>query len=182
MPRIRMGYPRIATAAVAMALAVLMSSGVLADKSKEKQHARTMTAKDLPAAVTAAFAASYPKAVVLKVSKETKDSTTYFEVESKDGKTRRNLLYSADGKAVEIEEAISAGLLPDAAKTTIQKDYPNGKIETAEKVTRGTTVEYEVTIEIKGASNELVFDADGKVIKSATAGEQEGAEKEDEDD
>ena len=93
--------------------------------------------KILPNAVLSAFKAAYPNAVIRGTSKETEKGTTYYEVESVDGKLNRDLLYTADGKVVEIEESIAATDLPTAVQKTLAKDYPGAKVLKAERMTKG---------------------------------------------
>src|SRR5512140_1895314 len=75
--------------------------------SQEKK----ITEKDLPAAVKSAFHKSYPHATIKGLAKETENGKTYYEIESIDGKLHRDLLYTPEGDAYEIEETISPGKL-----------------------------------------------------------------------
>jgi hypothetical protein len=59
--------------------------------------------KDLPVAVTKAFHTEYPAAKIIGTSTEVEKGVTYFEIESMDGKVRRDLLYTKEGKRSEIE-------------------------------------------------------------------------------
>ena len=67
------------------------------------------------------------------LSREEENGKTYFEVESLEGETARDILYSADGKVAEIEEAVAMSVLPAAVKATVSKEYPKGKILKAKK-------------------------------------------------
>jgi hypothetical protein len=138
---------------------------------------KKITKKELPGEVLSAFEKSYPKATIKGLSREEEDGKTLYEIESLDGKTARDLLYSADGKVVEIEETVAAGQLPAAVKSTVDKEHPKGKIVKAEKVTKGSIVEYEIHIAIGKKTHELVVDPAGKVIEQKKANE----EKKDED-
>ena len=51
--------------------------------------------KDLPAPVLAAFQKAYPTAKLKACSSEQRDGKTCYELESKDGKTERDLIYAA---------------------------------------------------------------------------------------
>jgi hypothetical protein len=79
---------------------------------------------------------------------------------------RRDIIYSPDGIALEIEERIPPANLPDAVKQTIKKTYPKGKIKTAEKLTKDTTVEYEIVIRSGKKAFEVVLDTDGNILKT----------------
>jgi hypothetical protein len=147
-----------------------LSANAIAQEEKE------MTQKDLPPAVLQAFEKAFPKAVITGVGRE---EIMGFEIESKDGNIQRNLVYLPDGNLFETEEACDAKALPDAIQKTIAKAYPKGEIEKAEKITRGSVVEYEVEIEAGEQENEVVLDPAGMVIKADKINEEdENGEKE----
>jgi hypothetical protein len=133
---------------------------------KETGEERRLAKKDLPSAVISTFKQQYPNAVIKGSSKEVEDSTTYYEIGSVDGQTKRTVLYTGDGKLTEIEEVISSKQLPDSARGLIVKDYPKGDVEGAEKVTKGNVTIYEVKIENGKENIEAVFDSAGKIISS----------------
>lgn len=137
-----------------------------------------ITKKDLPPAVMKAFTSAYPKAKIKGVSSEKENGKTYFEIESLDGKTKRDLLFEPDGSLVEIEEVIAARELPDAVKSTVHKDFPNGKIALAEKTTKGEVVSYELRIVSGKSKVTLTIDPEGKILSKEPSGEK-NEEKED---
>lgn len=140
-----------------------------AEETKKSEKEAKLSKKDLPAAVLGALQKTYPKAVIKEVGKEEKDSILCFEVESVDGKMERNLVYTADGKTLEIEEKIDLKDLPEAARLVLSADYPKAEIKRAEKVTRGVEVTYEVSVGKEKTRAEVVFDSTGKVIKPEKA-------------
>ncbi|TRZ87878.1 hypothetical protein D4R89_09020 [bacterium] len=121
--------------------------------------------KILPPAVLSAFHAAYPDAVIKGTSKETEKGATYYEVESVDGKMNRDLLYTADGKAVEVEEAIVPGVLPSAVLHALAKAYPGYKILKAEDLVKGGQKYYELQIRIKDKKIGVTIDLSGKTIE-----------------
>jgi hypothetical protein len=126
---------------IAFAFMVLGLSGLAsAGDKKEADEEKKLTTKDLPAVVLSAFEKSYPKATIKGVGSETEGGVTYFEIESVDGTLKRDLLYTPDGKAVEIEETVGLKDLPEAARQTIAKDYPKSEMKKAEKVMRDAVV------------------------------------------
>jgi hypothetical protein len=129
-------------------------------------NAGRLLQKELPNLVKSAFQKSYPKAIIKGCSKEERNGKTVYEIESHDGKVRRDIIYSPDGIALEIEERIPPANLPDAVKQTIKKTYPKGKIKTAEKLTKDTTVEYEIVIRSGKKAFEVVLDTDGNILKT----------------
>ena len=131
------------------------------------------TAKDLPAAVSAA----YPKAKILGASTETEKGVKYYEIESKDGSMRRDLLYTQDGKVYETEETMAPGELPETVKAALLKELPNAKILKAEKTTRESAVEYELAVAVKGKKYSISIDPAGKILEKKAAGKSEKEEE-----
>jgi hypothetical protein len=113
---------------------------------------------------------------------EKEKGVAYWEIESVDGKMKRDLLYSADGKKVETEETIEMSQVPAAVKTTLSGEYPNGKVSKAEKVMKGTTTKYEFLLKDGSKSHEVVIDPDGKLIKGGKSAKEDKDEDEDDDD
>lgn len=144
-----------------MLCAVLSLLLVLTVVAQEKKISK----KDVPATVIAAFEKAYPKATVKGCAMEVENGTTYYEIESIDGKTKRDLLYLPDGTVAEIEQGVAVADLPAAVRAAINKEYPKGKIEKAEKTTKGSAVTYEMKI-VSGKSRvEFVVDPAGKIVK-----------------
>jgi hypothetical protein len=131
--------------------------------------------KVLPEAVLSAFKAAYPNAVIKGTSKETEKGVTYYEIESVDGTLNRDLLYTADGKAAEIEEAIAASDLPAAVQQTLAKEYPGAKVLKAEKMTKGDQKLFELRIQVKDKKMGVTIDPNGKIVEKT--GGTEKAEK-----
>ena len=124
--------------------------------------------KDVPEAVLSSFAKIYPQATIMTYSREIRDGKTCYELESKDGTTKRDIIYATNGDVMEIEEAIKASELPAIVMATLIKNYPKAKITAAEKLIKGTTVQYETTIKVKGKMIDLVFGETGELVKSVT--------------
>ena len=174
MVRIRIGLP--------VAAAVMFS--VLAFPVWAEETAR-MTTKDLPAQVLSAFQKAYPKAVIERVGLEKKGDLTYVELETKDGKVNRDLLYTADGILYETEEEMAIEDLPTAVKSSVSAAYPKGKIAEAVRLWRGTPAGFELEIKDGESSFELQVSADGKIQSTAekgSGGKSGEDEEEDEDD
>ncbi len=130
----------------------------------EQESAKTYKiAVQLPAPVTAAFKQAYPKATIRGTSKETENGKTVYEVESVEHGKARDLIYGADGTVMEIEEEIGPADLPAPVIASLKKLYPTATIAVAERMTKGTAVEYE--LQIKGAAKKSVaFMPDGKLV------------------
>ncbi len=126
-----------------------------------------------PEAVMTAFHKAYPKATIRDISKEIKDSTTYYEIESMDGAQRRDLLYRADGTVFEIEEAMKTADLPAKVTAALSEKFPTGKLHKAERITRGAVIEYEVLLENGEQNVEVLLDAGGTVKSQAVAKDED---------
>jgi hypothetical protein len=138
-----------------------------AEEKEEEEEARpaAVDLKILPPAVLTAFKTAYPHAVIKGTSKETEKGVTYYEVESVDGQLNRDLLYTADGKAAEIEEAMAPADLPAAVRQTLDKEYPGAKILKAEKMTKGDQKLFELQIQLKDKKKGVMIDPNGKIIE-----------------
>lgn len=122
--------------------------------------------QEVPQAVIAAFKSAYPNATVRGYAKEKENGKLFYEIESKDGATMRDILYQPDGTVAEIEETVAVADLPAAAQQFIQSKYPRAVVGKAEKVTHGDKVEYEVSAKRGKQRISLVFDSDGKTLKN----------------
>ncbi len=149
-------FARVALIAAAVSLVSLTA---LAQEKK-------ITAKQVPAAVISAFKNSYPNATIRGYAQEKEHGKTFYEIESNEGTTQRDILYSADGTVAEMEESIAPTDLPEAAQEAIHKRYPNAVISLAEKTTAGDKVGYEVSAKQGTRRITMEFDAAGKVLSS----------------
>jgi peroxiredoxin len=166
---------------IVLALLAALILGVSTNASAEGK--KKFTKKDLPAAVTSAFEKAYPKATIKGASKEKENNTTYYEIESVDGTTKRDLLYTADGTIAEIEENIEAKDVPEAVAKTLKSDYGKYTIEKSEKVMRGSDTKYEFIVKKGKNRSEIVLDGSGKVVKTEkkSAAKEKGEENEKEE-
>jgi Putative beta-lactamase-inhibitor-like, PepSY-like len=122
--------------------------------------------KDVPPAVIKAFKSAYPNATIRGYAREKEKGKLFFEIESTDGTTKRDVLYNPDGTVAEIEETINASDLPSAAQETIRSQYPKAVVTRAERTTVGDKVEYEVSVRQGKRRINLVFDSNGAVLKN----------------
>ena len=153
-----MKLTRIFSRFVVVAAAVsLFSLSALAQEKK-------ITAKDVPAAVIAAFKNSYPNATIRGYAQEKEHGKVFYEIESREGTTQRDVLYNPDGTVAEVEESIAATDLPAAAQQAIHQKYPKAAITLAEKTTVGDKVGYEVSLRQGQKRMTMEFDSSGKVI------------------
>ena len=125
----------------------------------------SLAAQDsLPSAVASAFHQAYPVARVLHVSKERRDGNVVYEIESRDGDTRRDLIYSPAGAVLEIEERIPVDSVPAVVRAAAEHRIAGGTLVGAERVTRGTVILYEVQLRLNGRSRFLTYDPEGRPV------------------
>jgi uncharacterized membrane protein YkoI len=144
--------------------------------TKATHAAKAAPKVKLPATVRAAFETAYPKATIKNVSTEREDGEIHYEVESIDGTMARDLIYRADGTVVEMEEGLSEADLPPPVRDAVAAKYPKSKILKAERLTRGTTVSYELQVKTGKKTQEVTLDPAGAPVKT----KKEASEKESE--
>lgn len=150
-------YRRTALVVIAV---VAMTFSALAQERK-------ITQKDVPAAVIAAFKSAYPSATIKGYAREKEKGQVFYEIESKEGDTGRDVLYKPDGSLAEIEETVGLSDLPAAAQKVIQSKYPGATVSKAEKTTeksaQGDKIGYEVILRQGKKRFSLEFDGDGNL-------------------
>lgn len=143
------------------------------------QGEKKLPPKKLPVAVKAAFQKAYPAAKIKGASTEVENGKIVYEVESVDGKLSRDLLFSEDGTVIEIEESVPLKALPDDVSKTLKSETGKGKVQKAEKLTKGGTIQYEFVIRSGRDRREVIIDASGKVVKTTMMKAQEKEEEKD---
>src|SRR5205823_2365820 len=140
------------------AVSVLGLSAMAQEKEKK------ITAKEVPAVVIENFKRAYPKAIIRGYASEMENGKQYYEIESQERTTRRDVLYNPDGIVAEVEESIDPNSLPTAALQAIKQKYPRAVITLAERTTVGDKVTYEVSAREGRKRFTMEFDSDGKVL------------------
>jgi hypothetical protein len=143
----------------AMALSFCLATFVGAQDSEKK-----VKAKDVPAAVAAAAAKAYPNARIVEWARETEAGKIFYEAEMREGKTKRDVLFTPDGKIELVEEAVSISEVPSAVKNALKMRYPKATINEAERLTANNEVQYELHVK-NAPKKEVVFTPDGKFVK-----------------
>ncbi|MBI3872630.1 MAG: PepSY-like domain-containing protein [candidate division Zixibacteria bacterium] len=157
---------------LATVAALSATNALCADKAEKPEKEAKLTKKDIPGAVLTAFEKSYPKASIKEVGGETEDSVKIFEIESTDGGVRRTVTYTADGRVFEIEEVVALKDAPAPVQQAIAKEYPKGKVEKVEKVTKGDVATFEIVAAQGKERTEVVLDASGKVLETEKKGDR----------
>lgn len=114
-------------ASLSAVLAIGMAIALVGSSSSAWAHEKKIAPKDLPATVSSAFKAAYPSAKIKGAGTETEDGVEYYEIESVDGKTRRDLLYTKDGKVCEIEEMVKSGGPSRGGEAGLGQGLPAGE-------------------------------------------------------
>lgn len=151
---------------VMLSFAVLLALPGLAQGKKEGEKEEPIELKQVPRAVIIEFKRSYPNAVIKGCSKETVKGWTRYELETKDGKVSRDILYDPDGTPIVIEESIRLSALPLPVRQAIKREYPGGKVTRQEKIITYDKTQYEVIVKSGREIHELVYGGDGTLAKS----------------
>lgn len=96
---------------------------------------------------------------------EVEDEKTFYKIESLESNGGRGFLYDPEGMLIVTEEPSAASDLPEPVQQAARKKFPKGEIMLAEKVTRGSSVTYELQLKHKGKTVEIIFDPNGKEVE-----------------
>jgi hypothetical protein len=122
----------------------------------------TSSASSLPPAVKKAFEQAYPGATISGTAQQTEGSRTLVRVDSVDKGRRRVVLYDASGAVVEVAEQVEEKDLPKPVADAMHS-HPRAIYVSGMKVTRGASVEYQLTV--RGTrKTAMVAKPDGTVV------------------
>jgi hypothetical protein len=155
---------RITSAALAGACLAIVLAFAAAATGREAET--TITVRDLPHAVITAFKDAYPEAEIVAVTRQSRDNQFYYRIECRDGKQRRNLLYSADGEVVENKENLARSDLPAPVRQAMDEQCPGGALLLAQRIESGKEVTYLLRMNCGEYRVNLVVDASGKVLQT----------------
>jgi hypothetical protein len=88
----------------------------------------------LPKAVSNSIMKRFPKAELVKASKETEDGKTEYEVMIKDGGKKIDVTTTTDGVIVGLEKEIAMKDLPKAILETLEGKYAKASFKTVEEI------------------------------------------------
>lgn len=164
-------------------VALLFSGNLWSSCPQEKK----ITQRELPEPVRAAFQQSYPHAAIRGLSREVEGDKTFYEIESVDGTTRRDLLYSKDGKIHEVEETIPATELPKSVHETLRREFTTYTLRKVERSSQDGTLHFEVQLVAGEHLYEVTVAPDGqlsskKELRIKKAKKPEGGKKHEDDD
>ncbi|RFZ82660.1 hypothetical protein DYU05_10775 [Mucilaginibacter terrenus] len=123
--------------------------------------AQKINSKQIPAAVKASFAKTYPAVKTIKWEREKGN----FEAGFKQGNNEMSAVFKADGTQTESEMEISSATLPAPVLAYVKQNYKGATIKEAAKITKTDTGEVNYEAEVQG--KDLLFDHTGKFIKIA---------------
>jgi len=157
----------------AVAVLTLLAASVVARAAEEE-----VPLDKLPKAVTAAVKKKFPKAELVKASKEDND----YEVTIKAEDTTIDVTVTDDGKIKSIEKTITAKQLPKAVADAVEEKYPNATHKKIEEITTADdkVEKYEFLLVTKDKKTlEVTFDPKGKFLEEEKKGEDKKEEKKD---
>ncbi len=128
----------------------------------QAQAQKKLMAKDVPTAVKDAFSKAYQ---MEKDIDWCKDGNNY-EAEYDSKKGDMAAIYSADGQLVSTEMDISIADLPSGVMEYLLKNHKDHKVKEASKT---TNVDGTITYETEVQGMDLIFDSNGKYLKSKKA-------------
>ncbi|CAN5423107.1 hypothetical protein BH11MYX1_BH11MYX1_00350 [soil metagenome] len=117
----------------------------------------------VPAAVTKAFAARYPKLAPTQAEKEVgKDKVVTYELKAE----KTEATFTADGTFLEEETVVALATLPAAVTKAFAARYPKAKADRAEKqVKADKTTTYELAFTSTKGRTEATFKEDGAFVE-----------------
>jgi len=150
----------------AISKGALITTAVLLLALSAVAQEKKITAKDVPAAVMSAFKTAYPNATIRGYAREKEHGKVFYEIESREGTTTRDVLFNPDGTVAEIEESVAAIDLPAEIQQAIKRKYPKAIITRAERTTTGDKVSYEIAARQGKKRITTELDSSGKVLSS----------------
>ena len=127
-----------------------------------RAQAQKLAAAQVPAVVQATFRARFPAVKTNTWEKENGDFEAGFKL---NGATMSAVITPA-GVLKETETDMAVNKLPAAVRATLARDYSTARITEAATLVSGTgAMTYEAEVKQKGKSRDVVFNADGTVVK-----------------
>ena len=95
---------------------------------------KSVPLEKLPAKVTEAIKKMFPKAELVKATRDEEDDEVEYEVTVKDGGKRIEISIDADGDIEELEKEVDIKDLPKAVTTALETKYPKAMHKSVEAV------------------------------------------------
>ncbi|MBS1840974.1 MAG: hypothetical protein JSS69_17040 [Acidobacteria bacterium] len=144
---------------------VLLTSGLLVCAAGSLAQEKQIKRADLPPAVEKTVAAESAGATIKGFSTEKEKGETFYEAEMMVNGHSKDVLISASGAVVEIEEEVALDKLPAEVKAGLEAKAGKGKILKVESLTKkGKLVAYEAVVLTNGKKAEVQVGPDGKPL------------------
>lgn len=138
---------------------IVVCMGLLAVASLAHAQGGTQA---LPPAVKSAFDQAYPGATISAATQERDNNRTLFRLDSLQRGKRRIVLYESNGALIETAEQVQEKELPQPVAAAMHS-HPRAIYVSGFKVTRGSSVEYRLTV--RGTrKTAMVAKPDGTVV------------------
>lgn len=163
-----------------IALAIIMVAAFVGSgMAQSKEDVKS----DIPVAILKAFQNEYPDAKITGFEQKTDDSVTVYEIECVVGDTEKDVILSAKGKIIQVEQEIAVSSLPESVSKAALSAFPGAEIEEAEMISRDSIVEYEIVLKIGEKEIEALISANGTIVESKEIADDddEGHDEDDED-
>jgi hypothetical protein len=145
-------------------ISAFLIAGLLLTGSSLAQEKKIKRA-DLPPAVEKTVAAESAGAKVRGFSEEKEKGQTFYEAELIVNGHTKDVLIDANGKVVEVEEAVALDALPAEVKSGLQAKVGDGKIQKVESIKKNDKlVAYEAHVTTNGKKSEIQVGPDGKPL------------------
>src|SRR5687768_13382134 len=138
----------------------MLASVLILTAALSAQAAASSTS--LPPAVKSTFEKAYQGATISSVTQERDNNRPVFRVDGVQSGKRRSVLYDANAAAIEVAEQVEEKELPQPVAAAMHS-HPRAIYVSGLKVTRGTSVEYRLTV--RGTrKTAMVAKPDGTVV------------------
>lgn len=135
----------------------------------------------VPVAVMNAVKAKFPGATLKSAAKEEDKGQTIYEVSLTDRGQAVDVSVKPEGMIVSVERTIKVSDLPAGVTAALNKKYPKAELESAEEVTEGDKVTFEVVVETADDKKfEVVLDRSGKILKEEAKTDKDDKDEKDE--
>ncbi len=122
----------------------------------------------LPKAITDAVTKRFPKAKMVSAATELEDKVKVYEVTIQEGEVKTDVTLTTEGVITGFESSLAVADLPKPIRDAVAAKYPQGKMKSAETVTKvkdgkETMEYYEVIVTSEGKDVEVQVLPTGKI-------------------
>lgn len=88
-----------------------------------------------------------------------------YKVGFEEGRLDRDIWYGKNGQMLRMEKELAKDELPQAIKNTLESQYGNFSVDSAELIDEKKKTTYQVELETLSKEKKILFDESGKVMK-----------------